>query len=118
MEQPTHQPQHMPPQVARGQHTPAPEKPSAFKTTLRPALGWLFFYVIFLVISLTVYVVAIDRVTYVDAIPVIVVIIGALAVPVTTWVFSRGKEKIAGVAEGNAADDWQSDIGRDYPSNS
>lgn len=70
--------------------------PNEFKTMLRPALGWVFVIVVLATTALCVVAVVTERATLTDATPVLMTIIAALGGAVTTWVFGRSKEKIAG----------------------
>lgn len=102
---------HMTNPYAIGVMAPPPMKPSGFKTMLRPALGWLFIVVVIVALALCAVSVVTDRAHLTEATPVLMAIIGVLGTAVTTWVYSRGKEKIAGKEEGITANVGQDNFG-------
>ena len=89
------------------------KKPLDYKSALRPSLGWLFVYVVLVSITLACYSVVTDKISFTEATPVLMTIIGILGTAVTTFVYGRSKEKIAGKDEGYTADVLESDFGGD-----
>ena len=73
-----------------------PTKSLDFKSALRPALGWVFVLVTLVVTAVCAVSVITETATLTDATPIFMTLIAALSAPVTTWVFNRTKEKIAG----------------------
>ena len=74
----------------------AEKHPADYKSILRPMLVWTYIAVVAVSLALGTVVVVTERATFNDVSGVLMIMLGTLGAAVTTYVFSRGKEKIAG----------------------